>query len=198
MIPNIIWCEKTIPNSYSNICFELQLKQRFDYNQTLSTTNDPIEIEVDTREQSILKFENKTIKKLDVGDYHCNSGVNKDVYIERKSLVDALGTFSNGFERFTKELERAVLNNYYLVILIEEKYANLAGFKYLPHTKFSKASPDFILKRMRDTCIAFPLNCQILCVDGRKEASRIIEKIYKLENSVKNIDLDFFYSKSQL
>ena len=65
-------------------------------------------IYVDTREQKPLDFENlnKQIKNLKFGDY-AFSDRDSNTYIERKSVSDFIGTLSGGFDRFTREIERA-------------------------------------------------------------------------------------------
>jgi len=80
----------------------------------------PFSIIVDTREQAPYGFRGLRVRsrkmelplvvmcerrKLDSGDYSID-GMEKEISIERKSLDDALSTFTNGHERFERELER--------------------------------------------------------------------------------------------
>lgn len=193
-IPTIYWFYKNLsPNSFNEICQEIGLINRFNYNEKLSFNNKINLINVDSREQNKLDFNYPSeIKGLNIGDYNCNNKPN--LIIERKSINDAIGSFSGGYERFCKELDRAVINNDYLTVIIEERFANLKSFNYLPHCKFSKCTPEFILSRIREICIKYPLNCQFLCVDGRKEMVKVMENIFKLNNDIRYIDLDYHYS----
>jgi len=111
-------------------------------------------------------------------------------------LVDFIGTMSKGHERFQKELERCRNESGYLIVLIEEKYSNLLSFNYLPHCKRIEASPDFIMHRARELLQTYPI--QMIAVDGRKESSRVLEKIFKLQQNVRNLDLQFYYDKGLL
>lgn len=82
----------------------------------------PFTIIIDTREQAPYQFAGHkcqrasgspiipllvttTTHKLDTGDYSIE-GMEDRVCVERKSLDDALGTFTTGRDRFERELER--------------------------------------------------------------------------------------------
>ena len=130
----------------------------------------------------------KEIIKLSYGDYTAKN--NKfNIFVERKSLQDFLGSISSGFDRFCKEMERAKKDNAYIIILIESKINNLFGFKHLDYLH-TEASLDFILKRTRDLLLKFS-NVQVCCVDGKIEASKFIEKLYKLKNNSQTIDFQY-------
>lgn len=182
-------------DAYKEICNNVGLLLNFDYDTDIFVSNKEFNFIVDTREQSILKFENFSIVKLNVGDYTVK---NSSIFIERKSLVDFLGTMSQGYERFCREVSRAVVSNKYLIVLIEEKYSNLHSYPYLPHTKRVKAEPTFIHHRVREMLQKFPFNLQFLAVNGRVEAARIIEKIFKINNDVRQLDLQYLYDIKEL
>lgn len=196
--PSIQYLEKHFgENFYSEICLDVGLLARFMYpHRQLDIDNDKnLEFIVDTREQCVLKFDGFAIQKLDIGDYTI---VGEDVFIERKSLNDFIGTMSQGYDRFNREIQRAVVGNKYVIVLIEEKYAHLASYKFLPHMKKVKAEPYFIHHRVREMMQNYPVNMQFLAVDGRGEASRVIEKIFRLSHDVKNLDLQLCYNKGIL
>ena len=92
----------------------------------------------DTREQSPLEFKHAYIEAverrgLDVGDYGAmlKDGYIIPIFFERKSIVDAVGTFSKGYKRFFREIERSKANNTELIIIIEGTVTDLLkGTKY--------------------------------------------------------------------
>lgn len=181
------------PNSYENLCESVGLINRYNYNQKLEfDENKEIEFICDSREQQILNLSNKQIEKLEFGDYTIKD--NRGIYIERKSINDFISTMSQGFDRFCRELDRCVKKDGYLVILIEEKYSSLNSYPYLPHTKQIKAKPDFIAHQFRQILNTYPTHCQMLAVDGRKEAVRILEKIFKIKQNIREIDLTYAYN----
>lgn len=195
--PSISYIEKTFGiGSYNRICHNVELKLKYNYDRKLELQNKELEIICDTREQNLLKFSNIQIEKLDYGDYTIED--NKGIYIERKSLIDAIGTLSQGYDRFIKEIERCKNDKNYLIVVIEEKYNNLLSFSYLPHMKRIQASEAFILHRIRELLQKYPLNLQFLCVDGRKESVRIIENIFKISENIRNIDLQWTYNEKLL
>lgn len=69
----------------------------------------------DTREQKPL-WDDSIKQKLDAGDYTFVGGEGR-VAVERKSPLDAVGTFTRGHERFKRELERAKDYDYFGVYI---------------------------------------------------------------------------------
>lgn len=196
--PSIKYLNKKFgPKFFSSICSKSKLDNRYDYNNDTVIFDEKRTgtIFCDTREQHLLSFDDMEVQKLDYGDYNLNGS---RVFIERKSLTDFIGTLSKGFERFQKELERCFKNNDYIVVLIEEKYSNLLSFNYLPHCKRIEATPDFIMHRARELINQYPRNLQMLAVDGRAEAKRVIERIFKIDNIVDIVDLQYFYDSGVL
>lgn len=182
--------------AYSQIAEESGLKVRFNYSQDLDYDLDKkLEFLADTREKKLLDLPTKEIKKLDVGDYSVEKS---NIFIEKKSLVDFCGTFSKGYERFIREFQRAKDSDSYVIILVEEKFNNIASIAYLPHTKYIKASSEFIFHKTRELSSLFPLNCQIVCASNKKHAAELTEKIFRLKNDVKTVDLQFYIDKGIL
>ena len=183
-------------NSYENLCDEIDLEVRYDYNQKLEYNDIEPEILIDTREQSVLDIKvNKEIVKLDYADYSCKNNP-FNVLIERKSLQDAIGSLSSGFGRLSKEVQRAKDNNAHIIILIESKISNLFGFNHLKYIR-SEATPEYILHRIRDLLLKFD-NIQICCVDGRIKASEFIINLYKLKNDPRKIDWQYYYDVKKI
>ena len=158
------------------------------------------QIYIDTREQKPLKFLRPVeSKKLDFGDYAFSSNsATCNCYIERKSLSDMIGTISGGYERFINEIKRAEESGAYLIILVEDTLPHALGFKYLPYiSKKIRATPEFIFHRVRSLIQKYPF-IQFLFVDGRKESSRVVEKIFTSGCVYKKVDLQLAYDKGIL
>ena len=150
---------------------------------------------VDTRERIPLKFERDIeVRKLDFGDYAFSSKIATcNCYIERKMLSDFIGTMSGGYERFINEIKRAEDAEAYLVVLVEDSLTHAMSFPYLPHiSKKIKATPEFIFHRVRSLIQKYP-HIQFLFVNGRVEASRVIERIFTCGCVYKDIDLQYAY-----
>lgn len=100
---------------------------------------------------------------------------------------------SGGYERFINEIKRAEENNAYLVILVEDNISNALNFKFLKHiSKKIKATPEFIFHRVRNLIQRYPF-IQFVFVKGRKEASRVVNKIFVSGCVHKKIDLQLAY-----
>jgi len=196
--PSISYIQKKFgEDCYDYICSINKLILKYNYKQILETDNNKeLNFICDSREQNLLKFPNVQISTLNYGDYSIENN-NDRIFIERKSLTDAISSLSGGYERLNREIDRSKLDNGYLIFLIEEKYSNLQSFEYMPHIH-SKCNWIFISHQIRELIQKYPLNIQFLAVDGRKEAVRVIEKIFRLKNNIRNIDLQFFYNKKDL
>jgi hypothetical protein len=190
---------------YYRFCADLGLKNKYgQFNDIISGDewNKPeYKIFIDTREQKPLRFSRGVeVRKLDYGDYAFNSKqATCNCYIERKGLSDFIGTISGGYERFVKEIERAQENEANLIVLVESKFNNALYFNeqrksYNKEKVFKnvKATPEFIFNRVRKLAQKYP-HVQFLFVNGRKEASRVIERIFTCGCAYKKIDLQLAY-----
>lgn len=181
---------KSLNENWCDIGKELGLQCLYDYEQTLEFDDIQLKIIVDKREQKPLKLDCETISNsLNYGDYVPQNNF-KNVFIERKELSDLCGVLSKGFDRFNRELARAREFDAYIVILIESNLNDLISVNYLPHMKHIKATGDYLCHQLREI-MNLNNNCQFLFVDGRKEAARMLEKIFLLRNDVRKIDLQF-------
>ena len=119
-------------------------------------------------------------------------------YIERKGIGDFIGTLSGGYDRFTREIERAAEAEAQLIVLVEESLSNCMGFNYLPHVyKKTKVTPDYIFHNVRKLIQTYP-HIQFLFVKGRVEASETIKKIFTCDCAYKKIDLQLAYDTKML
>jgi len=203
MSPSIIFYNK-IFKDYYNLCSSIGLENKFINpdsidNQFNNKLNLKDIIYVDTREQSWLKFNIPfEIKTLSFGDYACSND-NCGCFIERKSLSDFISTLSvKNYDRFKNEIEKALKNNSYIIVMIEETLSNALSFQYLPHiSKKIKATPEYIFHNVRELLQNYN-NLQFLFVDGRKEMTRIIESIFASKCFYKKIDLQLAYDLKML
>lgn len=206
MMPSIQVYDKYF-DDYYNLCEEIGLIPRYrnikDYDfpkELIPSALKKFEIHVDTREQRPLKFDTKvSIKNLKFGDYaFSHPGYSSDCRVERKSLADFLSTMSGGYSRFVNEIERAGESGVGLLVLVEEKINNAMSFKYLPHiSKRIKATPEYIFHNVRELSQSYP-NVQFLFVDGRKECSRVIQKVFLNGHLFSDVDLQLAYDLGYL
>ena len=164
------------------------------------------EILIDTREQRPLKFKDRNVKvvKLDYGDYaFSDPQASCKAFVERKAVGDFLGTISGGYERFRREIQRSVDDEASLIVIIEQKLSNVLYFNHQRKSHGGrvyskvKATPEFIFHRVRSLTQEFP-TIQFLFVDGKKESSRVIEKIFTCGGIYKKIDLQLAYDMEKL
>ena len=203
MSPSIVFYNK-IFDDYYELCSDIGLENKFIHpniitNQFKNKLNSKNTIYVDTREQNWLKFDIPfEIKTLPFGDYTANND-NCNCYIERKSLSDFISTLSvKNFDRFKNEIEKAHVNNSYLIVIVEEKLSNALSFQYLPHiSKKIKATPEYIFHNVRQLIQEYS-NLQFLFVDGRTEMKNSIEAILASNCFYKKVDLQLAYDMKLL
>lgn len=160
--------------------------------ETLTFKSGEMKVLQDTREQYPLSFDCPVVvQKLACGDYCPSSDFFCDLFIERKSLADLAGTLTSGYERFQREIDRAVNLGFYLVVLVECKYSELED--YSPKNSFSqRIGGGFLLNRMRSLMNS---NIQFLFSSSRQKSSELAEKIFRMGNQAKRVDLEFLKDK---
>ena len=192
--------------SYYELCESIGYKNRFmnpmgDIIYGSAYDDPKYKVYVDTREKKPLKFNkfDTELKGLKFGDYALNSKEDTcNCYIERKGIGDFIGTLSGGYDRFTREIERAAEAEAQLIVLVEESLSNCMGFNYLPHVyKKTKVTPDYIFHNVRKLIQTYP-HIQFLFVKNRTEASETIEKIFTCGCFYKKIDLQLAYDTKYL
>lgn len=184
-------------DTYEAACAEAGVSLRLTdiFNVESEFAEKPIEILIDTRERHPLSFEKSRILKLNFGDYGTSDpDYYSSVFIERKSVADFFLTMGPlNIERFRRELERAASLDSYMIIVVEESLNNVKHYK----NNFGKSTPSFVLHQMRGL-VRGNENCQFLFVNDRDEAVRVIEKIFRLKDIVKKVDLQFLYTNGDL
>jgi hypothetical protein len=199
MLPPITSYDRLFGNYYE-LCAELGLKNRFHVTNRILDTANPIrefQILVDNREQRPLSFTHNQTEwaTIKFGDYACSdSAYSCDCHIERKSAPDFVGTYSGGYDRFCREMDRCVEAKSYMVVLVEETLYRMLRFNYMEEAFVSKTrvNPEFIFHNIRKLIQTYE-NLQFLFVEGREEAARIIKRIFNSNCSYKNVDLQLLY-----
>jgi ERCC4-type nuclease len=164
----------------------------------------------DTREQAPIKLGLKTlVAKVDEGDYALGQSHDQGIRIERKSLGDFAGTLNqrtidrvggedSAFERFDRELERAKTKGLYVVMVVESDLTTALSLEFQPQMRWSKVTAAHVFKNLRDLLVKYPLTFQAVFTDGRKEAGRVMHRIFELGAQVKATDLQWAYEEGRL
>jgi len=203
LIPPIQYFNKLFGNYYK-LCEDLGFRNRFDkmvkFEIPFFTPN--YVIYQDSREQLPLTFPTKKseLKGLKIGDYAAsNQGIENRCYIERKSGNDAIATLSGGYDRFCRELDRAVEAKAYVVVIVEETLNSCLKFDKLPqfYHKNVRINPEYVFHNVREIIQKYP-NVQFLFVDGRERAAFIIENIFDSNDLYKELDLQLAYDLGEL
>lgn len=197
-MPGVNYLNKLF-GDYYKVCSELHFINKY---QQFSGWGDKIKLDkkrivnCDTREQNLVSFTNikPVIKKLDYGDYSFSDAewTGKTV-IERKSPSDFIGTLFNGYERFTREIERAKEDNAFLVVLVESSLANMIDYRRrgVVHYKV-RIPPELIFHNTRRLIQLYP-KIQFLFIESHEESSIIIEKLFSLGEQIQKYDLQYLY-----
>lgn len=185
------FCEKNGFEKKFSFPNSLSLKSNFSENEK----DNFLSVVIDTREQKPFSFSIQTqVKKLDFGDYAImKNGVMGSTFIERKSLMDFIGTLNKGYDRFCKEIERCIENSCDIVVIVESDLTSALTFNYSPHIRRNtKAHPDFIFHRLR-TILNSYANVQFLFVEGKDNAAKIVEKIFCNDGISRKYDLQLLH-----
>jgi hypothetical protein len=202
MTPPVQYYNKVF-GSYASICEELGLRNKFkDLKTEIQEVAPPDDcvIYIDTREQKPFKFDIPfEIKTLKFGDYALSDReVSGNCYVERKSLNDFIGTMSGGYDRFRREVERAVEQNAYLIVLVERSIEEAMNFNKLPYVSSKvRATPEYIFNRVRALNQDFK-NIQFLFAKTKTEAIRLTKKIFFCNQAFKTQDLQLAYDLKML
>jgi len=205
LTPSIIFYEKFF-DDYYQLCESLGLKNKYKKASNIVTgsayrENKDLKIYIDTREQTPLNFDFPTeVRTLKFGDYTLSDkSITCNCYIERKSLADFISTISvANHDRFCREIERAKEDEAKLIILVEDSLSHAMSFPFLPYiSKKIKVTPEFIFHKVRRMIQNYD-HIQFLFVKGRREASRVTQKIFFSGCAYKGIDLQLAYDKEIL
>jgi len=199
LCPSIIGYDKYC-GDYYKLCYALGFRVKYERYKALPVPlpKENYSIIIDSREQEPLKFNLPTkVATLNVGDYGYGNDDNMlNVFIERKSLNDFIGTLSSGFDRFNRELERAVSDCKKVVVVVEMDLKYALVFQRFISFK-TKITPEYIFHNVRELIQTYP-NIQFLFVKDRFEASRVIQKIFSSEGELLRYDLQLLQDTGAL
>lgn len=203
-IPGIHYFNQVF-GSYYNLTKELGFRNRHSIGKELVASDifksSDAKILVDSREQTPLKMGCPSeVQGLKFGDYSFFDAEKAgNVFVERKSLNDFIGTLSNGFERFEREIIRAKEAKAYLVILVEEGLSNVIRFNVMDQIARigMKVTPEYVFHNVRDL-IQRHHHIQFLFVKDRVEAADMILKLFSYGEQIKKIDLQLAYDEGRL
>lgn len=155
-----------------------------------------LKILVDTREQTPLPFSNCKVQKLIVGDYAPSDDFFCNLAVERKSLYDLAGTLTKGYERFEKEIQRAKELGIYLVVVTESSFIDALDFS--PKNSFTqRIGGPFLFNKIRQLMLEND-NVQFVFVRNREKSMLMIEKIFRMGEAAKTVDLEFLKDSGHL
>jgi hypothetical protein len=208
MMPPIHYYNKLF-GDYYKLCEEVGLIPKYvepneqmfpksiDY-ESLKEKN--ISVYVDTREQKPYKLNLPIdVTTLKYGDYTLSdSEICGNLHIERKSIVDFIGTLSGGYERFKREIERAKEADANLVVLTEDTLDHCLAFKNLPYvSKKIRVTPEFVFHNVRELIQEYP-HIQFLFTKGKIEAARVAEVLLLSRGWYDSVDLQNAYDIGML
>lgn len=192
MIPTVGGWEKIFSTTSLEAGMEsLGITLNYNYNiSNICTDNYDYIIYQDSREQLPFLLDCNVQKvKLPVGDYTISEPYFSNIYIERKSLSDLVGTLTGGYDRFINEIEKAKSIDAYLVVIVEDLYSEL--YHYNSINKFTKkVNGQYILRKIREITSQYS-NIQFVAAGSRRNASDLCIKILKMKDLVKSIDLEY-------
>tara|TARA_R100000808_G_scaffold4839_1_gene15249 strand:+ start:6127 stop:7131 length:1005 start_codon:yes stop_codon:yes gene_type:complete len=172
-----------------------------------------LNIFIDTREQQPLTFKNSESVKLDFGDYTLGGDNYNYTFVDRKSEGDFLITFSSGFKRFQKEMDRVVQFDSFLYIVIESDLEqiknnndrlkaaiainkNKAAKDRNPKMRQFAANLDYIYYNMRKLIRDYPRKCQFIFTGSREASERIIPRLLFFGKELWQADVQYFIEQN--
>lgn len=174
---------------YKKLNKELGLNQYFNYSLVPEFHKKDVKVYVDSREQKALSFARQEVVALNYGDYSSDS--NKKLVIERKNASDQISSFGakDNLARLEREIQRAVEDGGYIVVLCEEDINTMLSFDYLPHLKrYTKVTPAILFHNIRYLIQKYD-NIQFAFCKGRERMKEVMDKLFHLKTDVSRLDL---------
>lgn len=145
-------------------------------------------MQIDTREQNPLFFENSISEKINYGDY-CFVG--ESISVERKSLQDLIGTLTQGYERFDSEIKRCIENDGYMFIVTE---CDLLDIKNYNKNNRFKINTNALYIKIRDLTEKYREHIQFVFSGSREVSQELIPKLLHFGKGLQKVDLQYFLS----
>lgn len=208
--PDVRYYDRAFEGGYAGTVAWAGYQPRFTGGE-LNAAALPGPVVIDTREQKPLALPCPSVRgTLRSADYGLTAEHDHQVYVERKSLQDLVGTLSeretragdSNLQRFTRELERATEIGAYVVLLVEQKLSDCLAYHTIPYLRRQFANvritPEHVFHNLRDLLQQFPFTMQALFVDGRVEAANAVVRVLAASESVKSVDLQLEYDMGRL
>ncbi len=197
MLPSVFGWEKLFGSTenFVKALDDNDIQPKYNYTEipTVKSGKDFVIYE-DSREQMPLLLDCKVEKlKLPVGDYTISKEYFSDVYVERKSLNDLVGTLTGGLERFENEIKKAKDLSSYIVVLVEDLFQEV--YHYVSTNRYTKKVNGAHIFHVIRRLMSEYDNIQFLFAGNRRTASEICVKILKMGSQVRNVDLEYLKDK---
>jgi hypothetical protein len=190
---------KDVFGSYSSFCKKLGAKQIFSEPLIKEFYEDlpPLPLAVDTREQKPLFEKNPNAKrmKLDFGDYTLLGENFSNVFVDRKSSNDFIGTFSKGKDRFRREMQRCMDLGSYMFVVVEAPFKSVKSASRLLSARRSAANFDWVVSNAAELQHEFGNHLQIIFSQGRGHSEEIIPRLLFFGRKLTNTDMSYFIEK---
>lgn len=174
---------------YEKICAKLGIEPMFPL-LDMPKWNDKKQKEViiDNREQKPLEFSKATNGTLSYGDYSMGG----KTAVERKSLQDLLGTLGkNNLDRFCREIQRAVDNDGYLWVLVEDAAKNIDKIYWCNRAKRKGQYKDYVFSKIKELQNAFPRRIQFCFTGSREKSEELVPILLSLDSKAWLVDLQY-------
>lgn len=143
---------------------------------------------VDTREQNPFEMVGVVKTKLDIGDYAAAGKHFDNVFCDRKSGNDFVSSFTSGYERFKKEVERAVKSDAFLYVIVESNLASL----YKDSVVFKRQGIlELALHNSRALLREYPNNIQFILAGDRDSAEKATKYVLSAGKAGTRYDYQF-------
>lgn len=175
---------------YPAKCVEWGLKRRFELECPCLLSVNPKPLIIDTREQDYLSFGGvATVRtKLEYGDYALQ--VDQLVAVERKSIMDLVGTLIGGYDRFVREIQRCQEVGGYLVVLCETDIHSALALDQIPKIRaHTKVSPQVVFHNIRELSQTYGDAVQFAFCEDRLHMAKVVAAVLNWGDLVRKIDL---------
>lgn len=195
MMPNLIDYVSFF-GGYDKVCEILKCEPLFLSQKKVEPIkfNDPT-ILIDTREQKPLKFKNSRKEKLYVGDYTLDKENYNYTYVDRKSEEDFKYTLTAHFDRFCREIERAIEIGAFLYVVVEstvEKTIKNNVFGAYQH------NIQWTFNSMRRLHHLYPRKVQFVFSGSRRNSMQIIPYLLMYGDKMWNLDVQYILDSKNL
>jgi hypothetical protein len=148
----------------------------------------------DTREQKPYDYGSLNIPcKLEIGDYTAAGHFYSSTFVDRKSENDFKGTFTAGYERFRKELDRARRCNSFLFVVAETTPGLIDVGNVV--AKYGRVNTNLLWHNVREIIADYSDCCQFVFAGSRVMGKDLTYRILYWGKELWNCDLDYFIEK---